>query len=98
MSMGSMGNLAMLGEETGMVCTGCGCTDERACVDDHGNTCVWVAEDLCSMCDEQPEADCPPCGGTGVVAKHPEPEPEEIPWFCGDPSCWVCIEREVVPK
>lgn len=34
-------------------CANCGCTDERAC--DGG--CWWVAEDLCSACQPQPESE-----------------------------------------
>lgn len=31
-------------------CRICGCTDWRACVDDDGETCFWVEQDLCSAC------------------------------------------------
>lgn len=34
-----------------MVCVGCGCTDDRACVDLlTGAPCYWVEPGLCSMC------------------------------------------------
>lgn len=31
-------------------CRKCGCTEDNACVDQHGNSCYWVDEDLCSDC------------------------------------------------
>jgi hypothetical protein len=34
------------------ICAGCGCTWNDACVDDQAVTCHWVAEDLCSACEE----------------------------------------------
>ena len=34
-------------------CESCGCTDDRACTDDAGLPCWWVAEDLCSACEEE---------------------------------------------
>ncbi len=42
-----------------MTCSGCGCTDERACVSIDGETCEWVAPDLCSECQTEPTADRP---------------------------------------
>lgn len=37
----------MMGEAA---CRICGCTQERACVDDEHGPCWWVQEDLCSHC------------------------------------------------
>lgn len=31
-------------------CRGCGCSDHEACIDDFGQPCFWVEEDLCSEC------------------------------------------------
>jgi hypothetical protein len=32
-------------------CRLCGCTEDRACVDDeHGGVCYWIYDDLCSAC------------------------------------------------
>lgn len=31
-------------------CRRCGCTDDNACQDQHGNGCHWVEPDLCSAC------------------------------------------------
>jgi hypothetical protein len=31
-------------------CRACGCTDGTACVDGRGQSCHWVAENLCSAC------------------------------------------------
>lgn len=31
-------------------CRQCGCTDEKACVDEAGTPCSWVEPDLCSAC------------------------------------------------
>lgn len=31
-------------------CRVCGCTENYACVDDSGETCFWVEQDLCSQC------------------------------------------------
>jgi hypothetical protein len=39
------------------VCRECGCTEERACVDDAGASCFWVEPDLCSACAEDEELD-----------------------------------------
>lgn len=33
-------------------CRVCGCTDDTACIDDAGNACSWVQDDLCSSCQE----------------------------------------------
>jgi hypothetical protein len=33
-----------------MTCEGCGCTDERGCVDASGGRCRWVLPRLCSAC------------------------------------------------
>lgn len=33
----------------GAICTGCGCTDDHACITEHG-PCSWVAPGLCSAC------------------------------------------------
>ena len=43
-----------------MICEVCGCTDERACVDDHGNACYWPIDTdpfdpVCSRCREEEE-------------------------------------------
>lgn len=32
------------------VCRVCGCTDDKACLDENGEPCWWVQEDLCSHC------------------------------------------------
>lgn len=34
------------------VCQVCGCTDDRACIDDNGIPCTWVDEThtLCTAC------------------------------------------------
>lgn len=31
-------------------CRRCGCTDDNACHDEHGNGCHWVEPNLCSAC------------------------------------------------
>ena len=31
-------------------CRSCGCTDDRACINDGGVPCHWVDYDLCSAC------------------------------------------------
>lgn len=31
-------------------CWSCGCTDSKACIDDEGDPCFWVENDLCSEC------------------------------------------------
>ena len=31
-------------------CTGCGCTENRACIDGLGRPCYWVAPGVCSEC------------------------------------------------
>jgi len=31
-------------------CRKCGCTEDHACMDNYGNPCFWVEEDLCSEC------------------------------------------------
>lgn len=31
-------------------CRKCGCTDNNACIDEHGQACYWVDENLCSAC------------------------------------------------
>lgn len=43
-----------------MICEVCGCTDEKACVDDHGNACYWPTDTdpfdpVCSSCRELEE-------------------------------------------
>lgn len=43
-----------------MKCRVCGCTDERACIDEDGNSCCWVRPGLCSACV------CPECGSEDV--------------------------------
>ena len=32
-------------------CRKCMCTDRKACVDEEGNVCWWVEDDLCSHCE-----------------------------------------------
>jgi len=32
------------------ICRICGCTYEKPCIDENGNSCYWVEEDLCSSC------------------------------------------------
>jgi hypothetical protein len=39
-------------------CRVCGCTDDAACVNADGETCCWVAQDLCSACE--PDAEMSP--------------------------------------
>jgi hypothetical protein len=34
------------------ICTGCGCTQNDACIDDVSTACHWVADDLCSACED----------------------------------------------
>ncbi len=36
-------------------CRVCGCDDEHACVDEHGDACSWVEDDLCSSCAAKEE-------------------------------------------
>ncbi|MGV0976384.1 MAG: Mov34/MPN/PAD-1 family protein [Azonexus sp.] len=43
-------------ELTERTCRVCGCTDEHGCA----NGCFWVADDLCSNCDEIPPLPIPP--------------------------------------
>lgn len=31
-------------------CKECGCTDNKVCIDKHGNPCYWQEDDLCSSC------------------------------------------------
>ena len=31
-------------------CRKCGCTEDKACIDEHGQPCYWVSADLCSAC------------------------------------------------
>jgi hypothetical protein len=31
-------------------CRFCGCTETTPCVNEWGETCSWVAQDLCSAC------------------------------------------------
>ncbi len=40
-------------------CLICGCTEEWACVDDHGDACAWSPRDprICSFCDEDVPCD-----------------------------------------
>jgi hypothetical protein len=38
-------------------CKFCGCTEERACIGPDGQACHWVADDWCSACAHQVEAD-----------------------------------------
>lgn len=38
-------------------CVVCGCTEDRACVDDQGETCFWILSDLCSSCYHPPEVE-----------------------------------------
>ena len=43
-----------------MICEVCGCTDERACVDQAGNVCYWPRDTdplgpVCSSCRELEE-------------------------------------------
>lgn len=33
-----------------MACKVCGCSDFDACVDEDGQPCYWVDDDLCSAC------------------------------------------------
>lgn len=49
-------------------CRVCGCTDDdcSGCVEETGEPCYWVEEDLCSACvgliDPDEEDRCPGCG------------------------------------
>jgi len=40
------------------VCRVCGCSDLHACVNDAGDACFWIEEDLCSNCASPEAQDC----------------------------------------
>lgn len=40
----------------GPVCRHCGCSQEDACDDDHGDGCHWLFPDLCSACIDRGNA------------------------------------------
>ena len=45
-----IGNLVTVQVRELVTCRECGCTDSQACMDDDGDSCFWVEEDLCSSC------------------------------------------------
>ena len=99
--MSFAGALGMLGETTGWVCRGCGCTDQRACVavmdDGPPVPCHWAAPNLCSAC--APEHPCELCSGPILpTERHYEPTkpgPSGRRWHedCADPDA---IERDEI--
>jgi hypothetical protein len=38
-------------------CRVCGCTEDKACINEAGQPCHWIAADLCSACEGC--ANCP---------------------------------------
>jgi hypothetical protein len=52
------------------VCTACGCTDHRACIDDDGFPCHWVDpwHTLCSACDFDGDPDLTDDEAAEVIA------------------------------
>lgn len=51
-----------------MICKGCGCRDEMACIDlETGLPCHWAEEDLCSVCAK---------GGL-ALRNWPMPQPQD---------------------
>lgn len=68
-----------------MTCKGCGCTDERACIDgETGDTCTWVGPELCSFCYEQAADNFPELAES---LAEPEPSPLLFDAF-GAPAVW----------
>lgn len=42
------------------MCRVCGCTEDQPCVTAGGETCAWIADDLCDFCDiEASDRDLP---------------------------------------
>ena len=36
-----------------MVCKYCGCSEARACVNEKAEACYWIAEEVCSQCEDE---------------------------------------------
>jgi len=50
---------AVLGRHNGdgKTCHVCGCTEDRACVDEFDDCCSWAAPGLCTFCAQKLEAE-----------------------------------------
>jgi hypothetical protein len=74
---------------------------------DDGAISVVAEEDMpacCRRAGERPEAvadgggfECPDCGAVWIGERETV-EDEATPPYCGDPGCWVCRERGLIPE
>ena len=76
-------------------CRECGCTEISACVDEHDTACHWVEWDLCSMCAP---SEASPRVSVSTQRLIPRTNLPAVYVYCGDPRCWVCQERGLVPE
>lgn len=89
-----------LGEEFGTsrrCCRMCGCTDERACVDEDGIPCAWAEPDLCTSCVESFEIAryrCTLCDKTELLELQEVAGELLEPVETGICDCGVVMERE----
>jgi hypothetical protein len=80
-------------------CRVCGCTDDFACVNVWGESCAWVARDLCDACLFHKTPPLPP-------ASRPLRITNAVPWFQWSVSnfeypadaCNACALEKVASK
>lgn len=80
-----------------MTCERCGCTDERACVDAHGEPCAWVLPGVCSSCATDDECARFVAGDYDHLFDSDDDTGNECPRCGFDPCACLGGPRTAVP-